>query len=338
MAVAACTAFSGLVARYLQLSDLVMINLISVIGVSVEFGIGPSLFTAALSALTFDFFFIPPVFAFAPSDLKSGITLVVMVAVAALISGLAEHARRQQRAVRARELVIETERLRNSLLSAVSHDLRTPLAAIFGAGTELLQDFTRLDQKEREELIESIVEEAARLDQLVTNLLDVARFDEGHPELRKRSEPLDEVIEAALARLRGRLGDRPVHSRVPQEIPMVPMDAILIQQVLVNLLENAMNYTSEGSPVEVEATHAGDHVVVEVRDRGPGVLVSETERVFDRFYRGSKQSQRDGGIGLGLTICRAIVHAHGGTISLGNREQGGAVARMTLPLHGGVPA
>jgi K+-sensing histidine kinase KdpD len=232
--VAACAGFSGLVVRYLQLSDLVMINLLPVIGVSIQFGIGPSVITAALSSLCFDFFFIPPIYSFAPSDLKSAITLVVMVVVAGVINGLAEVARRQHSAARTRELALETERLRNSLLSAVSHDLRTPLAAIFGAGTELLQDGRNLAENERNELVSAIVEEAARLDQLVTNLLDVAKLDGGRIQIKKRLEPLDEVVEAALERLRGRLGGRPVRSHVPQEIPMVPMDAFLMQQVLVN--------------------------------------------------------------------------------------------------------
>jgi two-component system sensor histidine kinase KdpD len=337
--VAACTGFSALVSRYLPLSDLVMVDMLSVIAISLQFGIGPSLFTAGLTALTFDFFFIPPVFSFAPSDLKSFVTLLVMTVVAGTISGLTERTRRQQKSARARDVLIETERLRNSLLSAVSHDLRTPLAAIFGAGTELLQDAVRLDASEREELVKAIVEESARLDQLVTNLLDVARLDGGElPTIRKRAEPLEEVVEAALERLHGRLEGRPVRSHVPQEVPMVPMDAVLIQQVLVNLLENAMRYTPDGTPVEIEATRDGDVVVVEVRDHGPGIVEGESERLFERFYRGSATPPRDGGVGLGLTICRAIVRAHGGTISLANRVQGGAVARLVLPLEGSHPA
>jgi two-component system sensor histidine kinase KdpD len=331
-AVALFAAFSGLVSRYLQLSELVMINLLPVIAVSTQFSLGPSLFAAALSTLCFDFFFIPPAFSFAPTDAKSLVTLVVMVIVAAVISGLTEHARRQHKAAQARDLQIETERLRSTLLSAVSHDLRSPLATIFGAGTELLEDGAELAPAERDGLIRAIVEEAAHLDQLVTNLLDVTRLEGGPVRIRKRPEPLDEVVEAALSRLRGRLGDRPVHSRVPEEIPMVPIDAVLIQQVLVNLLENALRYTSEGSPLEIEATCNADQVIVEVRDRGPGIREEEAELIFERFYRGQIQTPRDGGAGLGLTICRAIMRAHGGSIALINRAEGGAIARLTLPL------
>jgi len=332
VAVAAFAAFSGLISPYLQLSDLVMINLLPVIAISTRFSLGPSLFAAALSALCFDFFFIPPVFSLAPSDLKSLVTLLVMVVVAVVISGLAERSRRQRSAAQTRDLQIETERLRSSLLSAVSHDLRTPLATIFGAGTELLEDGAELAPSERDGLVQAIVEEAAHLDQLVTNLLEVTRLDGGRIDIRKRPEPLEEVVEAALSRLRGRLGDRPVHSHVPEEIPMVPIDAMLIQQVLVNLLENALRYTSRGTAIEVEASCSSSRVVLEIRDRGPGIREEEAERLFERFYRGEGQSVHDGGVGLGLTICRAIVRAHDGKIELLNRDGGGAIARVSLPL------
>jgi len=331
-AVALCTAFSSLVSRYLHLSQLVMINLLSVVAVSTRFGIGPSLFTAALSALTFDFFFIPPVFAFAPSDLESGVTLVVMIVVAGVISGLGERTRRQHVAARARDLQIETERFRNSMLSAVSHDLRTPLATILGSGTELLMDEARLDAETRRELLASIVAEAGRLDRLVGNLLDVARLDSGAVSLRKHPEPLEEVVEAALEQLHGRYGETLVQTRVPQEIPMVPMDAVLLQRVLVNLLENALSHAAGSSPIEIEAFLRGDEVVIEVKDRGPGITEEEADRLFERFYRGSQRPAHDGGVGLGLTICRTIVDAHGGVISIRNRQEKGAVVEFTLPL------
>jgi K+-sensing histidine kinase KdpD len=333
VAVAAVLAFSELMVGYVQPSDLVMFNLVAVVAIAMRFDIGPSLWTAALSALGFDYFFLPPKFSFAPEDLKGAVTIVVMVVVAGIISGLGAQTRRQRAAAQAREVQIETERLRSSLLSVVSHDLRTPLAAILGAGTALLQDSARLDVAARDGLAESIVEEAERLAQLVTNLLDMVRLDDGAVEVRKRPEALDEVVESALERLRGRLGDRPLQSRVPQEIPMVPMDAVLIRQVLVNVLENALRYAPERSPIELEAMAIPGSVRVEVRDRGPGILDGEAERLFDRFYRGSVSAARDGGVGLGLTICRAIVDAHGGSIRIENRAGGGAVVRVELPLE-----
>jgi len=331
LAVAASTAVSGALSPYLPVSDLDMISLLGLVAVSTRLGLGPSLFTAALTALSFDFFFIPPIFSFRPGDLSGVFTLTVMTVVAGVISGLGERTRRHQAAARARELLIETERLRSSLLSAVSHDLRTPLAAIFGAGTELLRDGERLDPVSRTALTSAIVEESQRLNQLVTNLLDVARLEHGAIEAKKRPEPLEEVVEAALGRLRGRLGARPILTRIPAEIPMIPMDAVLVEQVFVNLLENALRYTPEGSPLEIEAESRGESAFVELRDRGPGVREGERERLFERFYRGAR-SPGDGGVGLGLTICRAILDAHGGTIAIANRDRGGAVVRLSLPL------
>jgi K+-sensing histidine kinase KdpD len=331
LAVAVSTGISGLLSPYLPLSDLDMITLLGLVAVSTKLGLGPSLFTAALTALSFDFFFIPPIFTFRPGDLSGGVTLTVMTVAAGVISGLGERSRRQQTAARARELQIETERLRSSLLSAVSHDLRTPLAAIFGAGTELLRDGARLEPAEREALASAIVEESQRLNQLVTNLLDVARLEHGAIEVKKRPEPLEEVVEAALERVRGRLGEREVRTRIPAEVPLIPMDAVLLQQVFVNLLENAIRYTPARSPLEIEARPAPGAVIVEVRDEGPGVNESERERLFERFVRG-RHERGDGGVGLGLTICRAIVEAHGGSIGISNRELRGALVRMELPL------
>ncbi|HEX4341012.1 MAG TPA: ATP-binding protein [Polyangiaceae bacterium] len=326
------TAFSYLVARYLQLSELVMINLLGVVAISTRFEIGPSLLTATLTSLSFDFFFIPPVFAFAPSDLKSGITLGTMTVVAGIISGLGERSRRQRAAARALDLQIETERLRSSLLSAVSHDLKTPLAAILGAGTELIVDDERLDREERLALARAIVEESERLDQLVTNLLDVARLEGGAVALRKRSEAIEEVVEAALGRMGGRLAEHPIKTSITVGVPMVPMDPMLIRQVFVNLFENVLRYTPLGSPIEIDARLAGRFVEVRVSDRGPGIPGEEPARLFERFHRGSASGRRDGGMGLGLTICRAIVEAHGGSISIANRDEGGAIVHFTLPL------
>ncbi len=194
-----------------------------------------------------------------------------------------------------------------------------------------MRDGARLDEAERQALTSAIVEESQRLNQLVTNLLDVARLEHGAIEVKKRPEPLEEVVAAALDRVRGRLGERKVRTRVPAEVPLIPMDPVLLEQVFVNLLENAIRYTPERSPLEIEARPAPGAVVIEVRDEGPGVSEAERERLFERFVRGSHE-RGDGGVGLGLTICRAIVEAHGGSIGIYNREVRGALVRMELPV------
>jgi two-component system sensor histidine kinase KdpD len=149
--------------------------------------------------------------------------------------------------------------------------------------------------------------------------------------VKRVPQAIDETIGAALCRLERKLAGRPVQTSVPEEIPLAFFDPVLIEQVLINLLENANKYTPAGTPIEVFAQYEGDEIVVAVADRGPGVGAGEEKRVFERLYRGARGDKGDGGIGLGLTICQAIVTAHEGRIWLENREDGGAIVRFSLP-------
>ena len=247
-------------------------------------------------------------------------TFVSQVAVAVDRALLAEEAQVAQ--VRA-----EAERVRNALLSAVSHDLRTPLTTITGAASAALDGETRLDAVTRRELLESIRDEAERLNRLVNNLLDVTRLESGSLRLRREWIPIEELIGVALARLAKPLGDRKVTTRLPEDLPPVLVDGLLIEQVLINLVENATKHTPAGQPIDIEARRAGDEVVVEIADRGPGLPTGEEQKIFDKFFGAGT----GGGAGLGLTICRAIVEAHGGRIRGENRPGGGAVFRFSLP-------
>ena len=228
-------------------------------------------------------------------------------------------------------LRVESERLRNTLLSSVSHDLRTPLATITGAASSLLEEMDRLDLAARRELLQAIHEEADRLNRLVNDLLDMTRLESSAIQARKEWHPLEEIVGAALARLGRRLEDRPVTIRLPADLPLVPLDGVLMEQLLINLLENAFKYTPPGTPIEIVASANNDEVRLEVADHGPGLPPGEEARVFDKFYRGG-QARGGGGVGLGLTICRGIAEAHGGRILAENRQGGGVVFRLILPL------
>jgi two-component system sensor histidine kinase KdpD len=232
----------------------------------------------------------------------------------------------------ATQVRMETERLRNSLLSSVSHDLRTPLAAITGAASTLLEGRPAADVQY--ELLQTIREEADRLNRLVRNLLEMTRLESG-VEVRKEWHQLEEVVGAVLGRVEPALRDRPLRTDVPKDLPLVPMDDVLIDQVLTNLLENVVKYTPADTAVELRAWSDGPSVTVEIADRGPGLAPGDEARVFDKFYRSASGSSR--GAGLGLTICRAIVEAHGGRIWAQNRPDGGAAFRFTLPLEGTPP-
>jgi two-component system sensor histidine kinase KdpD len=246
-------------------------------------------------------------------------------------SGL-ERVRLAEDAEQAR-VAVETERLRNTLLSSVSHDLRTPLATITGAASTLL-DPASLTEEGRRDLHEAIYDEAERLNRLVTNLLDMTRLESSSVEISREWQPLEELVGTSLARLERSLKGRPVTVSIPEDLPLVPVDGLLIEQVLVNLVDNAIKYTQPGSPLSITARVADGSVLVEVADDGPGLPAGEEERVFEKFHRAGGAQH---GSGLGLPICRAAVTAHGGRIWAENRPAGGVAFRFTLPLGDGPP-
>jgi len=227
---------------------------------------------------------------------------------------------------------VETEReqLRSALLSSVSHDLRTPLGVIEGAASTLLDAEVALDEPTRRDLLLSIHEEAERLNRRVRNLLDMTRFEGGAVKLDLEWQSLEEVVGAALSRLETRLSGRAVEVDLPVDLPLVRCDAVLIEQVLVNLVENALKYSPAGTPLGVSAQEKEGLVIVRVTDRGPGIPPGEQERIFEKFYRAVRRGD-PGGVGLGLAICRAIVSAHGGRIWAENRDGGGAAVHFALP-------
>ncbi len=231
---------------------------------------------------------------------------------------------------------IEAERLRSSLLSSVSHDLRTPLSVITGAASALMQSEPPLAPEARGDLAETIHEEGLRLNRLVRNLLDMTRLASGAVKVAKEWQPIEGVIGAALGRLEDALQGRKVDVDLPPGLPPVPIDDLLVEQVLINLLENAIKYSPAGSPVSLSARAEGASVVVEVADRGPGVPADLADRIFEKFYRLPREGA-GGGAGLGLAICRAIVEAHGGRIWADGRLGGGAAFRFSLPVEGSPP-
>jgi two-component system sensor histidine kinase KdpD len=224
----------------------------------------------------------------------------------------------------------ETESLRNSLLNAISHDLRTPLAVLVGASSSLITDTGRLSDAARTELAATVHDEATRMTTLVNNLLDMARLESGAIALAREWTPLEEIVGSVLGRLRDALTAHPVKVALPPELPLLHVDPVLIEQLLANLLENAAKYTPAATPIEISAQVLPGRVAVEVADRGPGIPAGEEAKLFDKFYRLQREAAQSG-VGLGLAICKAIVAAHGGTISAANRAGGGAVFRFELP-------
>jgi two-component system sensor histidine kinase KdpD len=254
-------------------------------------------------------------------------------AFAAQMAVAMERARLAEATEKAR-LEVETEQLRSSLLSSVSHDLRTPLAVITGAASTLLENGKALDAATRQELTKTVLEEAERLSRLIRNLLDMTRLEAAAVRVKKEWVPLEEVVGSALSRLEQPLAEHDVHVSLEPELPLLPLDAVLIEQVLINLLENALKYGK--GPFDISGTSRLDEVVVEVSDRGPGIPAGQEARVFDKFHRAVREGGQ-GGVGLGLAICRAIVAAHGGRIWAKNRPGGGAVFSFALPIAADAP-
>lgn len=232
-----------------------------------------------------------------------------------------------------------TQELRSTLLASVTHDLRTPLAAIAGASSSLLQGDSgdHMQPRIRRELLTSIYEESEHVCRLVENLLRLTQLNSDRFALEKQWCPVEEVIGSALHRLDRLLEGRPVTIKLPDELLMGQFDAVLIEQVLINLLENAARYTPLGSPIFVRADRQRQGITIIVEDSGPGIAPHELEVIFETFQRGSRVHSDSRGAGLGLAICRAIVQAHGGTIAASNRSAGGATFRIWLPADD-VPA
>jgi len=323
---------------HLQLSELVMVYLLGVVIAAARFGRGPSLLSAALSIAVFDFFFIPPRFTLGVSEDRHVLTFAIMLVVSLLTSGLTLRIRKQERAARDAAIRAHTEETRSSLLSAVSHDLRTPLAAITGAATTLRDEGKAISSAQHADLLDTICEEAERLERLVRNLLDLTRLESGALEVRREWMPLEEIVGSALMRLEARLDGRPIRTDLPADLPMLSVDAVLVEQALVNLLENAAKYTPPGSEIAIAARADAHAVTIDVADRGPGLPPGEETRIFDKFFRGRGAGNGAAGAGLGLAICRGGAHAHRGTLVASNRAGGGALFRMTLPIVGKAPA
>jgi two-component system sensor histidine kinase KdpD len=267
--------------------------------------------------------------------LDLGLELREMLESFGRLGGVSIAGLRLAEAVTAAELRAQTESIRSALLSAVSHDLRTPLAVITEAATMLRDDGELLSQEQRVEMVVAVCEEAERMDHRVGNLLDMTRLESGGMSIRREWVPCDELIGAALHIVKSKVAHLTVRNHIPADLPPISVDAPLIEQLLANLFENIVKYAGPRATVDVEARQDEDGLVIEIADDGPGIPAGIEERIFEKFFRASPS--KAGGTGLGLAICRAIIEIHGGTITAGNRPEGGALFRVKIPSIGAPP-
>ena len=259
----------------------------------------------------------------------------MLQAFADLVATAVERLRLTEQARHA-EALATMEKLHLALLDSVSHDLRTPLASILGSVTSVLEDEGLYDDATRRSLLETIREEALRMNRLIGNLLEMARLESGALRLKLDWCDVSDIIGVSLSRFEDRLGGREVQVSVPPDLPLAWVDFVLAEQVIVNLFDNALKYSPEGSPIEVIAREDGGETEIAVRDRGVGIPEADRTRVFDKFYRAFHRGQTVG-TGLGLSICRGIVEAHGGTIEARPRVGGGTEMVFTIPAGPQVP-
>lgn len=229
---------------------------------------------------------------------------------------------------------IERERLRSTLLRSISHDLRTPLTGIMGATGTILDNFLLLDDEIKKELLQNIYEDADWLIHTVENILSMTKIDEGRIEINKNQEAVEEIISETLSRVNYLKKDHVLQVNIPEELLLINVDGALIIQVLMNLIDNAVKYTVEGSIIEIKTWVDKNKVYFEVADNGNGIPDEILPYIFDRFYSGKNNIEGvKQGTGLGLAICKAIISAHGGTIEAGNREFKGAFFKFYIPIE-----
>ena len=259
-----------------------------------------------------------------PEDNHLLIALANQAAVAIQRTKLAEISRQV-------ELMHEREKLHTALLNSISHDLRTPLVSIMGVLSSLLQDYSSLDSKTREELLATAYEDSDHLNRFVSNLLDMTRLEAKALKIRIELCELRDVVGASLQALKDEIERRNILINIPKDLPEIPMDFVLMMRVFINLIDNAVKYSLPETPIEITAILLEDKIKIDVKDLGIGILKDDLIKIFDKFYRAVKPRQITG-TGLGLSICKGIVEAHGGQILAKNNPAKGVTISVTLPL------
>jgi K+-sensing histidine kinase KdpD len=307
--------------------SLGVLYVVAVVAVAVLCGLAYAIPVSVASMLAFNFLFLPPLHTLALHDSANWVALVVYIAVAVVVSELATRSRRLAREAVQAETLRQSDAAKTAVLRAVSHDLRSPLTAIRTASEGLDNPAFALSTEERNGLFEAIRIEVGRLERLVDNLLDLSRLEAGPASRKPELWTIDTLLARALEQLGGD-ADRVQVVPVPELAP-IRVDAAHVERVLVNLLENALKFSSPTDPVEVSAAAEQERVVVRVRDQGPGVAEADRDRIFDAFERGSGVGR---GSGLGLAIARGFAEANGGRVWVEPTAPGAAGSTFVLAL------
>ena len=315
-----------------DLVNIAMVYLLAVVMVALRYSRGPAILATVLAVATFDWLFVPPQGTFTVDDIQYLLTFAIMLAVGLIISRLKRNVRLQADAQAKLEAAAQTERIRSTLLASISHDLRTPLAVMTGASSSLAERGERMSAQERQALARSIYGQARDMSERVAKLLQMTRLEAGGITLERDWDSIASIAGAVLARLREPLVGHRVVLELPEDLPLVRVDAALIDQVLANLLENAARHTPRDTVIRLRARREASELVVSVEDYGPGLPPGDIERVFAKFEHAAAEGKTRG-MGLGLAICRAIVGLHGGRIWAEKVPNAGCAFRFTLPIE-----
>jgi two-component system, OmpR family, sensor histidine kinase KdpD len=353
-ALAVVTGAIELLKGHVPVLSLAVLYLLAIIPVAVAWGIVYAVGTAIASMLCFNFFFLPPLYTLTLEDSRNWFALLVFLVTAVVVSELASRSRRRAEEAEAallalRELTEERERLaaealeaealrrsdamKTALLRTVSHDLRSPLMAILTSAGALAHDEFSLPEEDRRELFETILGEAERLSQLVSNLLDLSRLQAGAAAPDPGDWPVDDIVLQAVDGVEA--GSRVEVALPEDDAPLVHADLHQAERILANLVENALRYSPADEPVRLQVRVTGSEVLVRVVDHGPGIPSGEAERIFEPFQHGSRRGSTSGA-GLGLAIARGFAEANGGRVWVESHAGQGATFVLALPVAAGV--
>jgi len=315
---------------YIGYKAVALLLLMTVSLVASLFGIMPVLVAAALSALVWDFFFIPPRFTFTVGDTEDALMLAMYFVVASVNAVLMFQIRRTEKAAQQEEEKENTLKLYNTLLNSLSHELRTPIATIIGATDNLQSGNERLTTENKSELLGEISKASLRLNRQVENLLNMSRIESGVVKPKMDWVDVNELVHDVVNRLKEFNAEHPVNVQVREGLPLFKLDYGLMEAALYNLVYNAVLYIPKYCTITVRAACVNDRLVLQVEDNGPGFPPAERKRVFEKFYR--LRESRAGGSGLGLSIVKGFVEAHKGTVTLESFDgTGGAKFTIDIP-------
>ena len=330
--VAALTIACWLLTPLTGYGAISLIFLLGVLLAGMVLSRGPVLLVAALSALSWNFLFIPPLFTLHIAKLEDALTFATYFIIAITVGSLTAQLKAREHLAAQVQLAQESERLRKTLLDCVSHELKTPLAAIGAASQELSRLAPNIqDPQMLKDLASEIRDGSRRLNRVVDNLLDMNRLESGVIRPKREWCDVRELLQSAVDIERESINGRDIRLDVPEEIPLALVDHTLIEQAVAKLLANAGSHTPARLPIEIDAEYTNDHLFISVSDRGPGIPIEATERLFEKFYRGD--NRKTGGLGLGLSIARGLIEAHGGRLTAENRDGGGARFTIRLPVR-----